>query len=109
LEDAKQNLEQFTNKINQLKEERKEKSAALQRQLFTEYAFLNKNKELKSLAEIFNGNPPAGSGECAAPKLLHYAFQYNLKPIAMGENRQNLKLENTNSFILHVWANANRF
>ena len=85
LEDAKQNLEQFTNKINQLKEERKEKSAALQRQLFTEYAFLNKNKELKSLAEIFNGNPPAGSGECAAPKLLHYAFQYNLKPIAMAE------------------------
>lgn len=85
LEDAKQNLEQFTNKINQLKEERKEKSAALQQQLFTEYAFLNKNKELKSLAEIFNGNPPAGSGECAAPKLLHYAFQHNLKPIAMAE------------------------
>jgi tRNA pseudouridine32 synthase/23S rRNA pseudouridine746 synthase len=85
LEDAKQNLEQFTNKINQLKEERKEKSAALQRLLFTEYAFLNKNKELKSLAEIFNGNPPAGSGECAAPKLLHYAFQHNLKPICMAE------------------------
>jgi len=85
LEDAKQNLEQFTNKINQLKEERKEKSAALQQQLFTEYAFLNKNKQLKSLAEIFNGNPPAGSGECAAPKLLHYAFQHNLKPIAMAE------------------------
>ena len=85
LEEAKQNLEQFTNKINLLKEERKEKSAALQQQLFTEYAFLNKNKELKSLAEIFNGNPPAGSGECAAPKLLHYAFQYNLKPIAMAE------------------------
>ncbi|MEM0542680.1 pseudouridine synthase [Flavobacterium sp. j3] len=85
LEDAKQNLEQFTNKINQLKEERKEKSAALQQQLFTEYAFLNKNKELKSLAEIFNGNPPAGSGECAAPKLLHYAFQHDLKPICMAE------------------------
>lgn len=85
LEEAKQNLEQFTNKINLLKEERKEKSAALQQQLFTEYAFLNKNKELKSLAEIFNGNPPAGSGECAAPKLLHYAFQHNLKPIAMAE------------------------
>ncbi|MBM6500324.1 RluA family pseudouridine synthase [Flavobacterium macrobrachii] len=85
LEDAKQNLVQFTNKINQLKEERKEKSAALQQQLFTEYAFLNKDKQLKSLAEIFNGNPPAGSGECAAPKLLHYAFQHNLKPICMAE------------------------
>jgi tRNA pseudouridine32 synthase / 23S rRNA pseudouridine746 synthase len=85
LEDAKQNLEQFTNKINQLKEERKEKSAVLQQQLFAEYAFLNKDKQLKSLAEIFNGNPPAGAGECAAPKLLHYAFQHQLKPIAMAE------------------------
>ena len=38
--------------------------------------------------EIFNFptvKPPAGSGECAAPKLLHYAFQNDLKPICMAE------------------------
>lgn len=29
--------------------------------------------------------PPAGSGECAAPKLLNYAYQNQLKPIAMAE------------------------
>jgi tRNA pseudouridine32 synthase/23S rRNA pseudouridine746 synthase len=75
----------FTNKINQLKEERRQKSAALQHQLFGEYAFLNQYKDLKSLGEIFNGNPPAGAGECAAPKLLQYAFQNDLKPIAMAE------------------------
>ena len=78
-------VELFTNQINQLKEERKDKSAALQQQLFAEYAFLNQYQELKSLAAIFNGNPPAGAGECAAPKLLHYAFKHLLKPIAMAE------------------------
>ncbi|WP_246454749.1 hypothetical protein [Hyunsoonleella aquatilis] len=29
--------------------------------------------------------PPAGSGECAAPKLFQYAYENNLKPIAMAE------------------------
>lgn len=75
----------FTATINQLKEERRQKSAQLQQQLFEQYAFLNQYQELKSLGEIFNGNPPAGAGECAAPKLLHYAFQHSLKPIAMAE------------------------
>ena len=75
----------FTATINQLKEERRQKSAQLQQQLFEQYAFLNQYQELKSLGTIFNGNPPAGAGECAAPKLLHYAFQHSLKPIAMAE------------------------
>jgi tRNA pseudouridine32 synthase / 23S rRNA pseudouridine746 synthase len=75
----------FSNELIQLKEERKAKSAALQQKLFTEYSFFNQYKEKKSLGEIFNNNPPAGAGECAAPKLLHYAFQHNLKPICMAE------------------------
>ena len=75
----------FSNELTQLKEERKAKSAALQQKLFAEYSFFNQYKEKKSLGEIFNNNPPAGAGECAAPKLLHYAFQHNLKPICMAE------------------------
>ena len=85
LSETKEKLNRFTEKINQLKEERSQKSAALQQQIFAEYSFLNQHKELKSLSEIFDGNPPAGAGECAAPKLLHYAFQNDLKPIAMAE------------------------
>ena len=81
----KNSLSEFTTTLEKLKEERKQKSAALQQQIFAEYAFLNKHKELKSLDTIFNGNPPAGAGECAAPKLLHHAFQNDLKPIAMAE------------------------
>lgn len=83
--EMKEKLRKFSEPIEHLKEVRKLKSAALQMKLFAEYSFLNSNRELKSLGEIFNGNPPAGSGECAAPKLLHYAFQQQLKPIAMAE------------------------
>lgn len=39
--------------------------------------------------EIFkysaHGNPPAATGECAAPKLLQYAIKHQLKPIALTE------------------------
>jgi len=85
IEVATQELNKYVEELNQLKEERRQKSAALQQQLFEKYSFLNQYGNLKSLGEIFNGNPPAGAGECAAPKLLHYAFQHQLKPIAMAE------------------------
>jgi tRNA pseudouridine32 synthase/23S rRNA pseudouridine746 synthase len=78
----------FEDKITSLKKERKEKSNYLQQTLFSKYAFLNQQKELKNLLAIFNDpaiKPPAGSGECAAPKLLQYAFANHLKPIAMAE------------------------
>jgi tRNA pseudouridine32 synthase/23S rRNA pseudouridine746 synthase len=78
----------FEAKIAALKKERKEKSNYLQQTLFSKYAFLNRQKELKNLLDIFDNpaiNPPAGSGECAAPKLLQYAFANNLTPITMAE------------------------
>ncbi|MDP4989469.1 MAG: RluA family pseudouridine synthase, partial [Polaribacter sp.] len=78
----------FESKINTLKKERKEKSIYLQETLFKNYAFLNQKKEQKSLLDIFNEptiKPPAGSGECAAPKLLQYAFANDLQPICMAE------------------------
>lgn len=73
--------------IQQLKEERKALSASLQRQLFESYHFLNSNGEEQSLIDIFKDLPslPAAAGECAAPKLLQYAFEHNLKPIVMAE------------------------
>lgn len=85
LENGQKEVNLHLDKINQLKEERRLKSGALQQKLFAEYSFLNQFGERKSIGEIFNNNPPAGAGECAAPKLLHYAFKHNLKPIAMAE------------------------
>ncbi len=85
IENAQKDVNLLLDEINQLKEERRLKSGALQQRLFAEYSFLNQFGERKSIGEIFNNNPPAGAGECAAPKLLHYAFEHNLKPIAMAE------------------------
>lgn len=88
LNDVKDQLSIVTKKIDTLKEERKIKSANLQQFLFNSYQFLNHNKERKDLDELFNDSnqiPPAGSGECAAPKLLQYAFLHGLKPLAMAE------------------------
>lgn len=74
------------NKIEKLKTERKNKSIALQERLFSKYHFLNQKGESKSLKEIFTDTVPmSGAGECAAPKLLQYAFENNLKIIAMAE------------------------
>ena len=82
---AQQKVADFQSKINQLKEERKAKSAALQQKLFQQYSFLNQYGVSKSLGAIFEDNPPASAGECAAPKLLQYAFAHQLKPIALAE------------------------
>lgn len=75
--------------INELKQARKAKSNNLQKQIFEEYTFLNAKGQSKSLLDIFaptvRKTPPAGAGECAAPKLLQYAYLHNLKPIAMAE------------------------
>ena len=85
----KEKIAVFTTKIADLKAQRKTKSAALQHYLFEQYQFLNSKKEVKNLTDLFakttDQNIPAGSGECAAPKLLQYAFLHDLKPIAMAE------------------------
>lgn len=82
-------LKVFEDKINKLKDWRKAKSNYLQRQLFDQYQFLNIDGETVSVADIFqntpNKIPPGGAGECAAPKLLQYAFQNDMKPICMAE------------------------
>ena len=89
LNSIKEQSSTFTNEIELLKEQRKTKSALLQQYLFEQYQFLNSKKEVKNLSQLFTNNieqnPPAGSGECAAPKLLQFAFLNDLKPIAMAE------------------------
>ncbi len=89
IEQAQQNLNVLTDKIDVLKNKRRLHSALLQTKLFEHYQFLNQNGVEKSLYELFKNTaqqmPPAGAGECATPKLLHYAFQHKLKPLAMAE------------------------
>lgn len=84
-----QKLMFLLDEIEQLKTIRREKSAAIQKQLFEAYSFLNKEGETKDLNDIFAHIPTAskiaGAGECCAPKLLQYAFLNKLKPICIAE------------------------
>ncbi|MFK7980104.1 MAG: RNA pseudouridine synthase, partial [Saprospiraceae bacterium] len=72
--------------IQHLKVQRKKKSNGLQQQLFEAYQFLNHRGKAKSLTALFRDRKRvSGAGECAAPKLLQYAFLHQLKPIALAE------------------------
>lgn len=75
--------------IDRLKAARKTHSVHLQQRIFEHYHFVNKAGRRKALLSLFKTagyqQPPAGAGECAAPKLLQYAFQHGLTPLALTE------------------------
>lgn len=89
LEIAHEKLSEFSDQILALKEERKERSAALQQKLFEQYRFLDARLTEKSLLQIFEvelqKSPISGAGECAAPKLLQHAFKNGYQIISMAE------------------------
>jgi tRNA pseudouridine32 synthase/23S rRNA pseudouridine746 synthase len=82
-------LQQLTDEIESLKKLRKKLSSTLQKHFFKQYKMLNSKGDRKDLIKIFADTllqkPPAGSGDCAAPKLLQYAFENKLTPLCMAE------------------------
>lgn len=90
LDEARQTIDkEYEARLRALKHERKVRSAHLQQRLFAQFRLLNYRGEIKDLCEIFadtvQHTPPAGAGECAAPKLLQYAYLHCWKPLAMAE------------------------
>ena len=73
----------------QRKRKRKQMSDELQRWLFSAYRMLNAKGEERDLIDIFreytHAMPPAGAGDCCAPKLLQYAYLHHLRPVCMAE------------------------
>lgn len=80
----KQIIDQADEQIRQLKQKRKRLSQQLQAQMHASYRVTNFAGETRSLSELLT-SMPTGTGECCAPKLLHYAATHDLKPIAMAE------------------------
>lgn len=75
-------------RIEALKQERARRSEALQKWIFENAFVENARGDRKNISDIFASKglvPPGGTGECAAPKLLHYAYTHKLSPISMGE------------------------
>lgn len=72
--------------ICELRHERKVRSRALQRWLFSRYHVLNALGESASLLDVFAPSiPPGGAGDCCAPKLLQEAFRRGIRPLAIAE------------------------
>lgn len=91
-----------TREVEAMKQERKERSQALQRWLFSQFVITppptpqkGNKAEGESILKVFTDYaqrtgskqtvPPGGTGECCAPKLLNYANQHGLKPLAIAE------------------------
>ncbi len=85
LQPFKDQIDQADHRIQSLKQRRKRLSQSLQAQMHTTYSLTNFAGESRSLREVIGGSMPTGSGECCAPKLLHYAATHQLKPVAMAE------------------------
>ena len=75
--------------LKSLQRKRKQMSDELQRWLFSAYRMLNAKGEERDLIDIFreytHAMPPAGAGDCCAPKLLQYAYLHHLRPVCMAE------------------------
>lgn len=88
LDESKAAADRLKSEISDLKKERASRSDALQQWIFDRYIVMNGKGEEASISEIFSRKgltAPGGTGECAAPKLLDYAFRHGLTPLAMGE------------------------
>ena len=84
-------------RLTALKCLRKQMSEDLQLWLFRQYRVLNARGEEKDLADLWCEYhrservrqkfplPPGGTGDCCAPKLLQYAYQQGLQPLAIAE------------------------
>jgi len=92
-----------TREVEAMKQERKERSQALQRWLFSQFVITppptpqedNNAEGEASVLKVFTDYahrtgskqtvPPGGTGECCAPKLLNYANKHGLKVKAIAE------------------------
>ena len=87
--EAEARLTPLLAEVNRLRQVRRQHSDALQRWLFDHFVMQNGQGEHRTLTDIFAHTPqkvpPAGAGECCAPKLLQYAFLHHLRPLAIAE------------------------
>ena len=89
LNEAKLPLQKLLSEINELKAMRHRRSEALQQWIFSQFVMLNACGERRNLLGIFSVTPqrvpPAGAGECAAPRLFQYAYVHGLRPLSIAE------------------------
>ncbi len=85
LQPLKQQIDQADARMQALKQQRKLLSRQLQAHMHATYSLTNFAGQSFSLQQLGIGGLPTGTGDCCAPKLLHYAATNHLKPLAMAE------------------------
>ncbi len=84
--EAAARLSGFEAPIAQLRSACEHSQASIQQRVHASYTVKNARGESRPLASLYEGKRlPAGSGDCAAPKLLAYAYRRGLKPVALAE------------------------
>ena len=81
-------MDVFCRNMAAMRARRKAMSEALQERIFRLFVVSNARGERRDLVEVFKplGTlPPAGAGECCAPRLLNYAYANHLLPVCMAE------------------------
>ncbi len=81
-------MDVFCRNMAAMRARRKAMSEALQERIFRLFVVSNARGERRDLVEVFKplGTlPPAGAGECCAPRLLNYALANHLLPVCMAE------------------------
>lgn len=79
-------INQADDRSHELKQRRKGLSRQLQAQMHANYWLTNLAGESLPLQQLMPfGSMPTGTGDCCAPKLLHYAATIGLKPLSMAE------------------------
>ena len=86
LQPLKARIEAADARMRELKQQRKALSRQLQSQMHAAYSLTNFSGQSLSLQQLMpGGSMPTGTGDCCAPKLLHYAATHGLRPLAMAE------------------------
>ncbi|MCD9555661.1 RluA family pseudouridine synthase [Photobacterium carnosum] len=86
LSEISDKLQADTATLTLLKAEYETLTALLQQHRYAQYQFLNQEGKTKDLNALFRDQtPPQGAGDCAAVKLLQYAFKQHLTPLAMAK------------------------
>jgi tRNA pseudouridine32 synthase/23S rRNA pseudouridine746 synthase len=86
LQPLKQPIEAADARMRELKQQRKSLSRQLQAQMHAAYSLTNFSGQSRVLQQLMSGGSmPTGTGDCCAPKLLHYAATQGLKPLGIAE------------------------
>ncbi|KJG31258.1 RNA pseudouridine synthase [Photobacterium angustum] len=82
LQSLSEQLEADTTVLAELKAKQAKLAAKLEQSIHSQYRFVDQFGEYKDLNQLFD-EPLQGAGDCAIVKLLQYAFNHQLKPLAM--------------------------